>query len=288
MFASSELIVNPDGSIYHLHLRPEDIASTIIVVGDPDRVPKVSRYFDCIDFQIHKREFVTYTGYLGDKPLTVISSGIGTDNVEILITELDALANIDLQTREVKPAHITLNIIRIGTSGAMQADIPTSSRLVSTAAVGLDNLMNFYNLPQSAEERAFCSALQQAANLPFTPYRVSADTDLVNLFAEGSEQGITLTAPGFYAPQGRQLRAAQTLTGFLDRCTSFRMGQERLTNFEMETAAYYAFARLLGHRAVSLNGILANRALQRFDENPEATMDNLIRFALEKIVASDL
>lgn len=288
MFASSELIVNPDGSIYHLHLRPEDIASTIIVVGDPDRVAKVSRYFDRIDFQTHKREFVTHTGYLGGKRLTVISSGIGTDNVEILMTELDALANIDLQIREVKPAHTVLNIIRIGTSGTMQADIPTGSRLVSTAAVGLDNLMNFYDLPQSAEEQAFCSALQQAASLPFTPYRVSADADLVNLFVEGSEQGITLTAPGFYAPQGRQLRAAQTLTGFLDHCVSFCMGRERLTNFEMETAAYYAFAKLLGHRAVSLNGILANRALQRFDENPEATVDHLIRFALEKIVASDL
>jgi uridine phosphorylase len=288
MFASSELIVNPDGSIYHLHLRPEHIADTIIVVGDPDRVAKVSRYFNRVDFQTSKREFVTHTGYMGNKRLTVISSGIGTDNVEILMTELDALANIDLQTREVKPIHKTLNIIRIGTSGAMQADTPIGSRLVSTAAVGLDNLMNFYALPQSEAERNFCSALQQAAQLPFCPYRVSADAHLVNLFSEGSRQGITLTAPGFYAPQGRQLRAPQQLTGFLNHCVNFSMNSERLANFEMETAAYYAFARLLGHRAVSLNGILANRALQRFDEHPEATVDNLIRFVLEKIVTSDL
>jgi len=288
MFASSELILNSDGSVYHLHLHPENIAQTIIVVGDPERVPKVSRYFDRLEFQTRKREFVTHTGYLGNKRLTVISSGIGTDNVEILMTELDALINIDLQSREVKPVHTSLNIIRIGTSGAIQADIPTGSRLVSMAAVGLDNLMNFYALPQSVAERTFCIALQQAAHLPFTPYRVSADAGLVSIFAAGSAQGITLTAPGFYAPQGRRLRAPQTLTGFLDACASFRQGGERLTNFEMETAAYYAFARLLGHRAVSLNGILANRALQSFDESPEVTVDNLIRFALEKIAASDV
>lgn len=288
MFASSELILNPDGSIYHLHLHPEDIASTLIVVGDPERVAKVSRYFDRIEFHTRKREFVTHTGYLGNKRLTVISSGIGTDNVEILMTELDAIANIDLQSRQVKPVHTTLNIIRIGTSGALQADIPTGSRLVSTAAVGLDNLMSFYNLPQSDQESTFCSALQQASELPLMPYRANADEDLVQLFAQGSLQGITLTAPGFYAPQGRQLRAPQRLKGFLDRCAAFRTGTERLTNFEMETASYYAFARLLGHRAVSLNAILANRALQRFEENPEAAVDNLIGFALEKIADSDL
>ncbi|WP_448519186.1 nucleoside phosphorylase [Rhodoflexus sp.] len=288
MFTASELILNADRSIYHLHLRPEHIAQTIIVVGDPERVPKISRYFDRIDFQTKKREFVTHTGYIANKRLTVISSGIGTDNVEILLTELDALVNINLDTRELKPTNTVLNIIRIGTSGSLQADIPTGSRLVSTAAVGLDNLMSFYALPQSAKELEFCSALQRATRLPFVPYCVSADAGLVGLFTAGSEQGITLTAPGFYAPQGRQLRAPQKLTGFLDACVSFRMEHERLTNFEMETAAYYAFARLLGHRAVSLNGILANRALQRFDENPETTVDNLIRFTLEKIAASNL
>ncbi|MCS7018260.1 MAG: nucleoside phosphorylase [Cytophagales bacterium] len=288
MFAPSELILNPDGSIYHLHLQPEHLSTTVIVVGDPDRVAKVSRHFDRLDFQTRKREFVTHTGSIGSKRITVISSGIGTDNVEILLTELDALANIDLLTRTIKPQHTCLNIIRIGTSGALQADIPVGSRLISIAAAGLDNLMNFYDLQQSHQQRAFCVALQQATGLPFTPYRVSADAGLVRLFAEGSLQGITLTTPGFYAPQGRHLRAARLLPRFLEQCAHFQWNSERLANFEMETAAYYAFAELLGHRAVSLNAILANRILQQFDENPQATVDSLIQFALAKIVASDL
>lgn len=288
MFAPSELILNADGSIYHLHLHPEHIAPVVIVVGDPERVPKVSRYFDRTEYQTRKREFVTHTGFLGNKRLTVISSGIGTDNVEILMNELDALVNINFKTREIKPVHRALTVIRIGTSGTMQADIPVGSLLVSTAAAGLDNLMNFYALPQSADEQAFCISLQQALALPFTPYRVEADRQLTEIFAKDSQQGITLTVPGFYAPQGRQLRARHALNGFLERCASFQAGTERLTNFEMETAAYYAFARLLGHRAVSLNAILANRACGQFDPNPEETTDKLIRFALEKIADANL
>ncbi|MCS6968398.1 MAG: nucleoside phosphorylase [Cytophagales bacterium] len=288
MLASAELLLHPDGSVYHLCLQPEHIAPVLIVVGDPERVPKVSRYFDSIEFTTSKREFVTHTGYVSNKRITVISSGIGPDNVEILMTELDALANIDLANRAIKPTCQTLTIIRLGTSGALQADIPLGSRLISQAAMGLDNLMHFYHLPQSAEEKAFCTAFQKAVALPFCPYRVSADENLINIFAEGSLQGITLTAPGFYAPQGRQLRAPHALPNFLNRCQQFAFYQERLTNFEMETAAYYAFARLLGHRAVSLNAIIANRVHQTFDPNPEKTINQLICFALEKIASANL
>jgi uridine phosphorylase len=288
----SELILNPDGSVYHLHLRPEHLAPTVIVVGDPERVPKVSQYFDSIEFTVHKREFVTHTGYIGKKPITVISSGIGTDNVDILMNELDALVNVDLQKRKIKKKHKSLNIIRIGTSGSLQAGIPIDSYLASEAAVGLDSLMCFYSLPQSPIEISMAKKLQKDMKLPFKPYWINLINDegayyLLNQIAtEEFVRGTTVTCPGFYAPQGREIRLGVKNPKFIAHLQKFKCRYLKgggLTNFEMETAGYYALCRLLGHKMISLNAIVANRALGTFSKNPEAVTDGLIRTVLERI-----
>ncbi|MDW8296066.1 MAG: nucleoside phosphorylase [Raineya sp.] len=280
---TSELILNKDGSVYHLNLKPEHIAETIFVVGDPSRVHKISKYFDKVEFEMNKREFITHTGTYKGKRLTVISSGMGTDNVEILLTELDALVNIDLKKRLPKPEHTTLQIIRIGTSGALQASIGLDTFVASSYGLGIDTLMCFYNLSQNTFEKNFTQELQKFLHLPFTPYCVSASEKLLQKFASEMIKGVTITAPGFYAPQGRKVRLPIRYPNLVDDLSYFHYEDTWITNFEMETAGYYALARLLGHEMLSLNAIVANRITQEFSKNAEKTIDELIRLALERV-----
>ncbi|EAY31485.1 nucleoside phosphorylase [Microscilla marina] len=280
---SSELILSPNGSIYHLHLLPEQIADTILTVGDPNRVEMVSRYFDKIELRIQKREFVTHTGLLNGKRVTVISSGMGTDNIEILMTELDALVNIDLKTRTPNPSTRSLSIIRLGTSGALQQDIPLDSLLVSEYGIGLDTLMCFYNLPQTENEMAIGKKLQQNLALPFTPYAVACDTDLKKQFAFDMLPGNTLTCPGFYAPQGRKLRLSPKNSEYIEKLVNFNHKNFKLTNFEMETSGYYAMAKLLGHKILSVNAIIASRINHQFSSNPQKVIERMIETVLERV-----
>ena len=279
----SELIINADGSVYHLNLLPEHISDTIITVGDPDRVERVSRHFDEIEVKISKREFVTHTGYYKGKRLTVISTGMGTDNIDILMNELDALVNIDFTTREVNPEKIKLKIVRVGTSGALQEDVPLGSLLASHNAVGIDSLMEFYPLEQNENEQSITTALQKELGLGFRPYCVNGSKELLDKIAFDMIPGNTLTCPGFYAPQGRVLRAGLKNPDLLKTYNQFRVCDFRLTNFEMETAGYYSMGRLLGHEMLSLNAMVANRVTQKFAENVDAIVDDLILKVLDRI-----
>mgnify|MGYP005750190133 FL=1 len=279
----SELILNKDGSIYHLNLLPEHISDTIITVGDPERVERVSRHFDEMEIQIAKREFVTHTGYYKGKRITVISTGMGTDNIDILMNELDALVNIDFASRTVNEEKIKLKIVRIGTSGALQDDVPLGSHLASHYAVGIDSLMEFYPLEQDENEQSITAALQSELGLTFRPYCVGGSQELIQKIAFDMIPGNTLTCPGFYAPQGRVLRAGLKNQNLLKTYNQFRVCDFRLTNFEMETAGYYSMGRLLGHEMLSLNAIVANRITQKFAENAEAVIDDLILKVLDRI-----
>jgi uridine phosphorylase len=279
----SELIINADGSVYHLNLLPEHISDTIITVGDPDRVERVSRHFDEMEIKISKREFVTHTGYYKGKRLTVISTGMGTDNIDILMNELDALVNIDFTTREVNQEKIKLKIVRVGTSGALQEDVPLGSLLASHNAVGIDSLMEFYPLEQNENEQSITSALQKELGLGFRPYCVNGSKELLDKIAFDMIPGNTLTCPGFYAPQGRVLRAGLKNPNLLHTYNQFRVCDFRLTNFEMETAGYYSMGRLLGHEVLSLNAMVANRVTQKFAENVDAIVDDLILKVLDRI-----
>jgi len=281
--SETDLILNPDGSVYHLKLKPEDITETILAVGDPERVGKITDRFDRVDFKKNHREFVTHRGIYQGKELTVISTGMGTDNIEIFLNELDALVNINFATRTIKEKKTRLNIIRIGTSGSMQADIAVGSLLASDMAVGFDTLMCYYDLTQTSDEKAISSELQEATGLPFAPYAVAGSSALREQLAFDMIRGNTATCPGFYGPQGRTLRAKNGLPGFMDVLNQFRKGDFRLTNFEMETAGYYALGRLLGHEVLSLNAILANRISHEFAKDPEHIVDGLIQKVLDRI-----
>jgi len=276
----SELILNPDGSVYHLNLLPENIADTIITVGDPGRVHQVSNYFDAVEFEMNKREFVTHTGYLNGKRITVISSGIGTDNVEILLNELDALVNIDLTTRKVKSQLKSLNIIRIGTSGAIQEGIQTGSFVVSMYGLGLDTLGAFYTFPMTPAEAELVRKIQQDLALPFTPYIGMGSKTLIDRFGFDMIKGNTVTSPGFYAPQGRSLRLPATHPNLVEKLMCLHVSDFWLTNFEMETSAYYALGSMMGHQMVSFNAIIANRITNQFAENPTGVVDRLIKTVL--------
>lgn len=247
--AESDLIINPDGSIYHLNLLPGDIADHVITVGDPDRVGDVSKYFDRIEYKKGKREFITHTGYVGKKRITVISTGIGTDNIDIVFNELDALVNIDFETREVKSTLTSLNIIRVGTSGAVQSDIPMGTILASSHGLGMDALMNYYVSDPSKEEKTLMTAVQSHFGhlQNINPYLTAADPALLSTIGKDLPKGITITAPGFYAPQGRMVRAKNSVPNFIELINSFSSNQHRITNLEMETAGIYALALSLIH-----------------------------------------
>ena len=291
MIPASELILNPDGSIYHLHLLPDHISDTILTVGDPGRVAQVSRHFDSVEFETAHREFVTHVGYYRGQRLTVLSTGIGTDNIDIVLNELDALVNIDFVARAVRPVEerMSLRIIRLGTSGSLQANVPLGAVLATEHAVGLDSLMQFYPLVETGLETEIATALQRALALPFAPY-VSKGSDLLReQLGAGLLMGNTLTCPGFYGPQGRRLRLDLRQPDYLDRLRDFRHvsaeGEFRLSNFEMETAGHYALGRLLGHEVLSLNAIVANRATGEFAENATAVVDAMIEQTLSRLVA---
>lgn len=283
--SNADLIINHDGSIYHLNLLPEDIADTVITVGDPDRVSDVSRYFDRIELKKGKREFITHTGYLGAKRITVLSTGIGTDNIDIVLNELDALVNVDFTTRQVNSQLKSLEIIRIGTSGSVQEDIPMGSVLVSEFGLGLDALMNYYVHEVSGDERL----LLDAANSHFhhlkgiSPYITSADHGLLETIGKDIMKGITVTAPGFYSPQGREVRAKNAFPGLVNLLRTFSLGKHRITNLEMETAGIYALSKALGHKAISVNAILASRVKFEFSSNPTKIIDGAIQMVLGKL-----
>ena len=284
-FSPTDLIINPDGSSYHLNLRPDQIPDTLILVGDPERVPAVSRYFDEVIEMVHKREFVTHLGILRGKKIGVLSSGIGADNVEIVMNELDALVNIDFQTRLEKVEKRSLQLIRIGTSGSIQAHIPVDSILISTSAIGFDNLSQFYGF-ESAQSISADSLQQwtQTIDYPLPLYAAKASSKLIAQFESlNAFKGVTLTAPGFYAPQGRTIRINSIRPDFLEKVAGAKLEGEEITNIEMETAAYYAFAGAMGHEMISLNAILANRITNEFSKDPEQQITSLIQKAIALI-----
>ncbi|PIQ21043.1 MAG: phosphorylase [Cytophagales bacterium CG18_big_fil_WC_8_21_14_2_50_42_9] len=287
----SELILNADGSVYHLNLLPEHISNTIITVGDPDRVAQVSRFFDTVEVNIRKREFITHTGYYRGKRITVVSTGIGTDNLDIVLNELDALVNIDLVSRTVNEEKIPLHIIRIGTSGALQESVPVGSHLVTEYAIGLDALMQFYPLVQTGYEANISLALQEALALGYQPYCVRGSDLLREQLGYNMVPGHTITCPGFYAPQGRSLRLGLKIENLIPKLQQFSVAQPnedifRFTNFEMETAGLYALGRLLGHEVISLNAIVANRITHQFAPSPESIVDGLILNTLNRLTAT--
>jgi uridine phosphorylase len=280
----SELILNPDGSTYHLCLRPEQLADTIITVGDPRRVAEVSRHFDRIEHRVQDREFHTHTGMLGLKRLSVISTGIGTDNIDIVFNELDALANIDLKTRTIKKDITSLSIIRLGTSGAVSEDIPLDSIVMSEADIGLDNLMAFYRQSNSIQETLLAEAFLSHIHLTFPtlhPYAASADNELLDRFEKLGKKGLTVTAPGFFGPQGRQLRTVNHSDDLIGLIHRFRHLNYRVTNLEMETAGMYALGAHLGHRCLSVSAIIVHRIFNTFSSDPQKTIDSMIVKALD-------
>jgi uridine phosphorylase len=277
--AESELIINSRGAVYHLDVRPEELADTIITVGDPDRVGEVSKHFDSVETKRNHREFVTHTGYLGKKRISVVSTGIGTDNIDIVVNELDALANIDFVSRTVKPKLTQLTIVRVGTSGALQADVPVDSFVASTHGIGVDNLLNFYRQENNEEELQLVSAFvthTQMGSKIATPYIASAGPSIQKHFVAGFHHGITITCPGFYGPQGRVLRLGLTNPDLIDQLTNFSYGNHRITNFEMETSGIYGLGKLLGHQCLSLSAIVANRVQKEVSKDGAAAVENLI------------
>jgi uridine phosphorylase len=280
----SELIINKRGAVYHLDLRPEELADTIITVGDPDRVAQVSKHFDRIEFQCQHREFVSHTGYLGKKRLTVLSTGIGPDNIDIVLNELDALVNIDFTTRTIKSQLTSLNIIRVGTSGSLQADIPTDSFVASTHGLGIDNLLNFYRYEENEEEKQLLQSFVTQTQLHHRisqPYICGCSAGLIKHFVNNFHHGITVTCPGFYGPQGRILRLGLSNPQLIDRLTQFAFGPHRITNFEMETSSIYGLGKLLGHHCLSLSAIVANRVSKQFSNDSQKAIQQLISKTLD-------
>lgn len=287
MIKHSELILNPDGTIFHLHLKPENISEQIILVGDPARVDTIASHFSKIDFTTQNREFKTITGWYNDKRLSVISTGIGTDNIDIVVNELDALANIDLETREIKTEKKSLNIVRIGTSGGLQDDLPVNTFVVSEKSIGFDGLLNFYANRNAVSdldfEEAFKTYTGWDKSLP-SPYVVDASEDLLSKF-ENDEfaTGVTISAPGFYGPQGRELRLPLAHPQLNEKIESFSHKGLRITNFEMESSAIYGLSKLLGHQALTVCLIIANRVTLTANENYRDEMRKLIEKVLAKL-----
>ncbi|ARV05714.1 phosphorylase [Polaribacter sp. SA4-10] len=283
----SELILNPDGSVYHLNLRPENIATDIIFVGDQDRVNKISKHFDTIEFTTQKREFKTTTGTYKNKRFSVISTGIGPDNIDIVLNELDALVNIDLETRKPKEHLTSLNIVRIGTSGSLQDDIPVDSFVIGSHGLDLNGLLHSYQVHEISNpevENAFVKHTNWSEKKAY-PILISNSKELEKILkSDQTFQGITATAGGFYGPQGRVLRLALQDNNLNHKIDTFKFKEYRITNLEMETSAIYGLSKLLGHNACSINAIIANRANGMFSKNPGNVVAELIEYTLEKLV----
>ncbi len=284
--APSELIINPDGSIYHINLKPEHVAPNIIFVGDQNRVAKVAKHFDTITFETQKREFKTITGIFKNKRFMVISTGIGPDNIDIVVNELDALVNIDLHTRTIKKEHTALNIVRIGTSGSLQDHISVDSFVLAKYGIGFDGLLHAYDAEQILEKEMEDAFIKHTnySNRKSRPYIVKNDGELEKkLISDTIFTGITATAGGFYGPQGRVLRLAIQDPELNHKIDSFDYNGIKITNLEMETSAIYGLSKLLGHRAVSMNAIIANRANLTFSKDPYKAVENLIEYTLNKL-----
>lgn len=287
-FPETELIITPDKRVYHINLKGEDIADDVIVVGDQHRVAQISSLFSKVDFKTEHREFVTHTGTFNGKRITVLSTGIGTDNIDIVMNELDAAVNINLETRTQNPVHRKLNIVRLGTSGALQGDIPVNGIVVSSYGLGLDGLLNFYSgwdkVCDKAISEAFIKHTGWLPNLPY-PYCVKAADELLSKFKEGTHIGITATAPGFYGPQGRQIRLKAAMPDLNELLTDFRLGEHRITNFEMETSALYGLGKLLNHHCLTACVIIANRVRKEFTSDYKKSVEILIEQSLQRLTA---
>ncbi|MBX7180689.1 MAG: nucleoside phosphorylase [Bacteroidia bacterium] len=284
----SELILNPDGSVYHIALSSEMVADHVILVGDPGRVKTVSARFDKIHFERQHREFITHTGEYKGKLVTVISTGIGTDNIDIVLNELDAAVNIDLKTREIKKNLRKLNLIRIGTSGSLQADIPVDAYVASTFGLGLDILLNYYELDHTDLEEELADAFEEHTQWPATlhlPVFVEGSKSLLKKALPFTKQGITATAPGFFGPQGRQLRLKPLVQDLNELLTDFHYQEHRITNFEMETSALYGLGRALGHNCITICAIIANRIKKEYSKNSQKSIETLIDLVLEEMIA---
>ena len=287
-FKESELIINPDGSVYHIKLKPEHIAPTVIVVGDQNRVETISRHFQKVEFKIQSREFATHTGIYNNTPITVLSTGIGTDNIDIVMNELDAAVNIDLEKRVAKEKHTSLDIIRLGTSGALQPDIEVDSFVASAYGLGLDGLIYFYKYNQAILEKDLMDAFMKQTNwnekLPF-PYIVKASDKLLNKIAGELRQGITATASGFFGPQGRELRIPLAYPELNQKIEKFEFKGKVITNFEMETSALYALGKTLGHNTLTVCDIIANRVNRTYSKDYKKSIEELIEYVLVKITS---
>lgn len=286
-FPPSELIINSDGSIFHLHLKPEQLADKIILVGDPGRVESIAKHFSEIEFEVSNREFKTVTGYYNGKRITVVSTGIGTDNIDIVMNELDALANIDLDQRIEKPDFTQLTVVRIGTSGGMQSDIPLGSFLISEKSIGFDGMLNFYEGRDAVSdlgfEAAMCKHLDWNKQLA-APYVVDADVELVNRIGQDDMlRGVTISANGFYGPQGRVLRLNLADMHINDKIETFRYGKYKITNYEMEGSAIAGLSKLMGHKAMTVCCIIANRRVEAANTDYKPYIEKLIETVLERI-----
>jgi len=280
---ASELIINDRGAIYHLNLRPEEIADTIITVGDPERVASVSKYFDRIEHKLAHREFITHTGYIGQKRISVVSTGIGPDNIDIALNEIDALANINFDTRAINDQKKSVSIIRMGTCGSLQGEVGVNELVAGTHGLGIDNVLHFYEKENNEEEKAILAAFDEHTKISahkIQPYIATASTDLIKHFTEGYSHGITVTCPGFYGPQGRILRLPLKMPNLVDQMTSFQYGQHRIANFEMETSAIYGLCNLLGHQCLSINVIIANRVKKEYSKDMGKAVDHMIQKSL--------
>ncbi|TCO08898.1 nucleoside phosphorylase [Natronoflexus pectinivorans] len=285
--AESELIINPDGSVFHLHIKPGELSDRVILVGDPGRVEGVAAFFDQIDFEGANREFVWKTGVYQDKSFTVLSSGIGTDNIDIVLNELDALVNVDFSTRLPKKEHKSLKIVRIGTSGSLQADLPVDSWLLSEKAIGFDGLLNFYDKRDEVcdvmFEKSFVESTGFLSNLS-APYVVNAEESLLKqLDSNEVIKGVTISAPGFYGPQGRIIRLPLAMSDINERITAFRYEDYRITNYEMECSAIYGLSALLGHQSATVCAIIANRLAGTYSKDYKVVVNRLIEYVLNAL-----
>jgi uridine phosphorylase len=285
----SELIINKDGSVFHLHLKPGEIADTIILVGDPGRVKTVASFFDEVDLERKNREFVSVTGWFKGKRVSVVATGIGTDNIDIVVNELDALVNVDFNTRQVKETLTTLNLVRIGTSGSLQKDLPVDSCLLSEKAIGFDGLLNFYANRNQVVDREFENKFKKELDwnpLLTSPYVVEASSELLQkLSGNDFYTGVTISAPGFYGPQGRVIRLGLADADINEKISTFKYGDDRITNYEMECSAIYGLSKLLGHKAATVCAIIANRKAGEYSKDYKPVIKNLIEKVLNSLLA---
>jgi uridine phosphorylase len=284
----SELVINEDGSIFHLHILPHQLADTVLLVGDQGRVEQISKYFDSIEHQTANREFVAHTGYYKGKRLTALSTGIGADNIDIVLNELDALVNIDLETRCIKKELTSLNLIRIGTCGALQPDIPVDSYLVSEFGLGFDGIAGFYSHLSTEEELDFEKAFFSQVNWSVStvkPYISRGNKELINLLKPEANTGITVTGNGFYGPQGRVLRVKTQQENLNDQLAQFEFNGIKLMNFEMETSALYALGGMMGHKTATICAVIANRHLKQYSKDYKKTVDKMILYVLERLIS---